>query len=97
MHDLVSLSENQGAVSKNAQASHSSLSQLSAVSLSLEVFDPVMGQGHSSQASFRIKGGTSKILAFKLKMIHHLFTSFRPPELTAAPERHSTSAFLWGN
>lgn len=95
MHDLVSLSENQGAVSKNAQASHSSLSQLSAVSLSLEVFDPVMGQGHSSQASFRIKGGTSKILAFKLKMIHHLPAS--DPELTAAPERHSTSAFLWGN
>lgn len=42
---LVYLSEKQGAVSKNTQASHSDLSQLNAVSLRLEVFDPVVGQG----------------------------------------------------
>lgn len=43
MHDHACLSEKRGAVSKNAQASHSDLSQLSAVSLRPEVFDPVIG------------------------------------------------------
>lgn len=58
------LSEKQEVVSKNTQASHSDLSQLNAVSLRLEVFDPVVGQGRSSQANFRINGGATKILAF---------------------------------
>lgn len=45
---LMYLSEKQGTVSKNVQASHSVSSQLNAVSLRLEMFDSVIGQGHSS-------------------------------------------------
>lgn len=46
MHDHAYLSEKCGAVSKNAQASHSDLSRLSAVSLRPEVFDPVIGRAY---------------------------------------------------
>jgi hypothetical protein len=52
--NLVNLSEKQGAVSQNERARHSNLSQMS--SLRLEVFEPVIGQGHSSKANFRITG-----------------------------------------